>query len=119
MSDLKLSGKIYKIFPTNQVSEKFKKREIVLETESDKYPQLVKFELTQDNCSKADDLQTNQECTFHFNVRGREYINKENVAMYFVTLNVWRIESVVMEKPKETEPPKADHNDKFADDLPF
>ena len=117
MSDLKLSGKIYKIFPTNQVSEKFKKREIVLETESDKYPQLVKFELTQDNCSKADDLQTNQECTFHFNVRGREYINKENVAMYFVTLNVWRIESVVMQQEDTTRKDMDDRAD--SDDAPF
>jgi hypothetical protein len=50
MSELKLEGKLIKIFETNQISEKFKKREFVIETD-EQYPQTVKFQLVQDSCA--------------------------------------------------------------------
>ena len=44
METLKIEGVITKIMPTEQLTETFKKRNFVLETD-EKYPQKIKFEL--------------------------------------------------------------------------
>jgi hypothetical protein len=93
MSELTLTGRLHKIFDTNQISDSFKKRDFVIETE-DQYPQMVKFELTQNTCDKINDFKVGDEITAHFNVRGREWTNKNNEVVYFVSLNAWRIEKV-------------------------
>ena len=42
---------------TVQVSEKFKKREFVIElTDNPKYPQTIQFQLVQDSCPMLDNL---------------------------------------------------------------
>lgn len=121
MSELKEVGTVYKIFDTEVISDSFKKREFVIKTQGD-YPQLIKFELTQDNCSKADNLKEGQAIEVSFNLRGREWINPQNEAKYFNTLQAWRISTPQQSEntasmPATTEAPPADTN--FADELPF
>ena len=122
MAELSLTGKVYKIFETTKISDSFEKRDFVIETE-DQYPQKVKFELTQNNCSKIDDLKEGEMVTVHFNIRGREWNNTQKGEMvYFVSLNAWRIEK---EQTTDTAVPfpSADtvtaDTDPAADDLPF
>jgi len=116
---LSLTGTVYKIFDTKRVTETFTKRDFVIETTDDKYPQKVKFELTQDNCSLADKLKDGESVEVHFNVRGREWKNEEKREwVYFVSLNAWRIEA----KSSEIEPmpeTKKEVPTTGGDDLPF
>lgn len=92
MSELKLEGTLYKKFDTKQVSATFQKREFVAQT-VEQYPQTVKFELTQDNCQKLDQFKEGDDLIIHFNVRGREWNSpKTGEMMYFVSLQVWRLE---------------------------
>lgn len=117
MSELKINGKIIAIMDTQQVTDSFSKREFVIET-NEQYPQMIKFELTQGNCSKLDFEKVGNELTVHFNCRGRKWTNKQGEDVYFVTLQAWRLESVSSEPQVSTgasEPPA----DSFADDLPF
>ena len=121
MSDLKLTGKIYKVVETVQVSDSFKKREFVVETD-DKYPQLVKLEFVQDAVTKLDGLSKGQAVEVAFNIRGREWTSPKNEVKYFVTLQAWRISTQQQsETPAPmaatTEPPTEQTN--FASDLPF
>ena len=46
----KASGKIVKIFDTEQKSASFQAREFVIEVADGQYPQMVKFQLVQDKC---------------------------------------------------------------------
>ena len=50
MSDAKLevTGVLYKDFGTQRVTDKMEKREFVIETTDEQYPQLIKFELIND-----------------------------------------------------------------------
>ncbi len=48
-----ISGKIKVIGETQVISEKFKKRELVITTE-DKYPQHITLQLVQDKCNILD-----------------------------------------------------------------
>lgn len=87
-----VEGKLYKKFDTNQVTDTFRKREFVLEMEDGAYTQLIKFQLTQNNCEKLDPFAEGDKLKVTFSLRGREY-KKDNNTSYFTNLDAWRIES--------------------------
>ncbi len=91
MSDLKIKGKLIKKFEPQTYGESFRKMEFVIETD-DKYPQKIKMQATQDNIQKFEELTEGLIADWYFNVRGREWTNKENKTVYFVSLDVWRHE---------------------------
>ena len=84
---LKLSGVIYAIEDSVQVTEKLTKRNFIITT-GDKYPETVAFELINDKCGLADGFTVGQEVDVLFNVRGREYNGK-----FYTNLSAWKIES--------------------------
>jgi hypothetical protein len=88
---MQVAGKIVAIMPTQVVSEKFSKREFVVET-PDQYPQQILFQLTQDKCSLLDSLQVGQEVDVHLNIRGRSWTNPQGETKYFNTLESWKID---------------------------
>jgi len=91
----KLTGLIKVLNPTVQVNEKFAKREFVVTDNSTQYPQDIQFQATQDKCAMMDSFQVGQNVEVSFNLRGREWVNpKSNVAMYFNSLEAWKIEAV-------------------------
>ena len=122
MENLKIEGIITKIKATEQLTETFKKREFILETE-EKYPQKIKFELTQNNTDLVNDIKKQVNAVVYFNVRGREYTDNQNQVKHFVSLNAWKIETSpltpeVPEQIKQAEPlPVA--IDPSVDELPF
>jgi len=115
----KTKGKIIDIFQTQQISDKFKKREFVIETD-EQYPQLIKMEFVQDNCSKLNSFAIGQDVEVFFNLRGRKWTNKEGKDNYFNTLNVWRMVETKTEIPTLPQtPPKSPEPIGEDDDLPF
>lgn len=89
--ELSIKGKLIKKFEPQTYGDSFKKMEFVIETE-DKYPQKIKMQATQGNIQKFIELTEGLIATWYFNVKGREWTNKENKVMYFVSLDVWRHE---------------------------
>lgn len=87
------TGKVKVVNATIQVSEKFAKREFVVEIAGD-YPQLISFQLTQDKCSLADSLNLDDEITVSYNLRGREWTSPQGEVKYFNTLEAWKIDKV-------------------------
>jgi single-strand DNA-binding protein len=86
---LEIEGKLFLDLQTQKVSDSFKKREFVVVIDEDtKYPQYVKFELSQDKCAELDKVREGQNIVVHFNLRGREWNGK-----YFTNLNAWRIQA--------------------------
>jgi hypothetical protein len=76
---------------TQVISEKFSKREFVIET-SDQYPQLIMFQLTQDKCNLLDGFGVGNKLEVSFNLRGREWTSPAGEVKYFNTLEAWRLE---------------------------
>jgi Domain of unknown function (DUF3127) len=90
---LDISGKLHAVFDTTQVSERFTKREFVLElTDNPKYPQLVQFQLTGDRCSQLDSFAVGDLVRLDFSLRGREWKSPRGETKYFNSLDVWKIE---------------------------
>lgn len=85
-----VTGPLYEIFDEQQVSEKFRKREFVIEIPG-QYPEHVKFQLVQDKCALLDGFHIGDEVTVTFNLRGRGF-NKNGQMMYFTNLEAWRVE---------------------------
>jgi len=92
MSELKLSGTITLINDTNQINDKFKKREFVV-TDNGMYPQTIMFQSTQDKCAMLDSYKVGQSVTVDFNLRGRAWESPSGETKYFNTLEAWKIEA--------------------------
>lgn len=90
----KLQANVKSVGQTISVSEKFSKRELVVEIPDDKYPQTVQFEATQDKCGLLDSIGTGQEVEITFALRGREWTNPQGEVKVFNTLNLVRIEAI-------------------------
>lgn len=132
---METTGLLREVYPTQNVSEKFKKREFVLATDTTTpYPQYISFQLTQDKCSLLDGFGTGDELKVSFNLRGREWSGPQGVK-YFNTLEAWKIEKIGTSSakpastsaPAQTSAPAAQaspsapvfHSSNDNDDLPF
>ena len=88
----KLNGTIKTIKDTVQVSEKFSKREFVVNDSSSMYPQDILFQSVQDKCSMLNEYSEGDNVEVSFNLRGREWISPQGEVKYFNTLDAWKIE---------------------------
>lgn len=87
------------IFPTIQVSEKFTKRDVVITTTTDMYPQDILVQFTQDKCAVLYTYKVGQEVDVDYNLRGKEWINPQGEPKYFNTIEGWRISLASGESP--------------------
>jgi len=89
---MNIKAKLLEIFSPQQISDKFKKREFVVEfAENPQYPEFIKFELIQDKCGIIDNYSAGDEIDVHFNLKGRKWTDPKGEVKYFNTLQAWRI----------------------------
>lgn len=116
-----IKGKVHEISQVITVSDKFKKRELILEyAENPTYPEYVKFEAVQDKVNLFDSFNVGDQVELFFNLRGRPWTDKTGKTSYFNTLSVWRASKLGgtdANEPEYTAPIiiPADEDD----DLPF
>lgn len=127
----KLKGTVKLIKDTVQVSDKFAKREFVINYSESMYPQDILFQSVQDKCSMLDGFSENEEVEVSFNLRGREWTSPQGEVKYFNSLDAWRIEKIGQGMPQggpsdmnlESEPApaasSASTDKEEDDDLPF
>lgn len=121
------SGTIKLIEDVQTFGSGFTKREFVVTTEHDKYPQDLKFEVVKDKCSLLDAFEAGQKVVVNFDIRGNEYKGR-----YYVNLSAWKIQAAdgsapVPAKKQAAEPaepaePSMDdlrNGDDFDDEIPF
>ena len=118
---IEATGKLHSFGETQQISDRFSKREFVIETtDNPKYPQLVQFQLTGDRCSQLDEFSVGETVRIEFSLRGREWRSPKGEIKYFNTLDVWKLERVGERKAKEPEPQTRMTTTSGAnDDIPF
>ena len=115
---MEVQGTVMAVSDLVTVSEKFKKRELIVQVEG-KYPQDIMIEFHQDKCDLLNSIAEGEEVTVGINLRGRKWTNPETqVDRYFNTLAGWKIEvTPSLNEPVKTIPTPAEQ--KAADDLPF
>ena len=123
-----IEGKLIEKYNTEQVSDRFKKREFVIEKTSESYGKeyidTIKFQLTQDKCSELDAVNINDNIKVTFNIKGRRW-EKNGIVNYFNNLEAWKINSTSNSNaPSNVPPPDVSEADLIPldednDDLPF
>lgn len=113
-----ITGTIIKIGEVQQITDKFKKRELVINTGGE-YPQYIPIEFTQDKINLLNNLSNGQVVSVNFELRGREWNGK-----YFANVQGWKIETMEVSKPSRQEVNKdiIDNAHELSDpqdDLPF
>ena len=133
-----INGRLAEKYETQQISDRFQKREFVLEIKSTgtsgyEFVDFIKFQSTQDKCTLLDQFDIDDMVKVAFNLRGRKW-EKDGQVSYFTNLEAWRIEKIQSETnepandipvkdtlpdqdaPFPSQPPE---NDSGFDDLPF
>jgi hypothetical protein len=87
-------GTLHALFDEQQVTEKFRKREFVVEIEDGNYLQYVKFQLTQDKCSALNSFQKGDKVKVVFGLSGREGKSRDGNTVYYTNLGAWKLEKI-------------------------
>jgi single-stranded DNA-binding protein len=121
-----ISGKLIVKKDTEQVTDKFRKREFVISDESSQYPQEIVFQLVQDKVDLLDPFNEGEQIKVNFNLRGRRWNNpKTNETKFFNSLDAWRLEREGAEAPAGNDLPPMPTSEPVSlpeddsDDLPF
>ena len=70
---MEASGRIHATMETQQITERFRKREFVVElADNPRYPQFVLFQLTGDRCESLDGFEVGQEVRVEFSLQMKE-----------------------------------------------
>lgn len=89
---MEIRGKVHEIGATQQVTESFKKRDmIVAYAENPQFVEYIRFEATQDRVNIFDNLSVGEDIEVSFNLRGRPWTNKDGLTTYFNSLVAWRV----------------------------
>lgn len=116
---MELTGKIKTIFETQTVSDKFKKREVIITTEANTpYTQYILCQLTQDKTSLLDSMSEGDEVKAQYNLRGRLW-NGPQGEKCFVTVELWKIERIGESAKQNPNTPTFTSDPNEVQDLPF
>lgn len=113
-----LKGTMAVIMPTQQVSDKFAKRDFVIKTDDPDYPQEILVQVTQAKCALLDNFNVGDKVEASINLRGRAWVNQaKGITQYFNTVEAWKL-SKIGSAPAPSSPEPASSN---TDDgsLPF
>jgi len=132
-----INGRLAEKYETQKVSDRFQKREFVLEVKSTgatgyEFVDYIKFQATQDKCSLLDQVNADDTVKVSFNLRGRKW-EKDGQVSYFTNLEAWRIEKLSSDSVEPTSeasfensepidapfPSSPPEDDSGFDDLPF
>lgn len=102
-----ITGKLIQVNDTQQVSERFKKREFVLETNEEVngnvYTNFAKMQLVQNKCEVIDNFNVGDMVKVNFNIKGNKWERDGNVN-YITNLDAWRIENAQQQAPAQAPP---------------
>lgn len=84
---MNIVGKIHQIGEEQSVSDKFKKREFVINT-GGQYPQYILLQLVNNNCSVIDSFNIGDSVVAFINLKGREYNGK-----YYNSIECYKLKS--------------------------
>lgn len=133
MAIVTINGTVKHVGQTQQISERFSKREVVITETVGQYPQHIPVEFANDKTSLLDDLGPGDQVTVSCYVNGREYTDRNTgQPRYFLSLRGDRIEKAGATPTPPPAPPYpgsaattppppsiSDMPEEKEDDLPF
>lgn len=110
---LEVTGKLLVKYDTQQVSERFKKREFVMELAEEingnVYTNYAKMQLVQNKCEILDRFNEGDNIKVNFNIKGNRW-ERDGKVNYITNLDAWRIESANANMPAQQSAPAYNNN---------
>lgn len=101
--NLEITGKLVEKFEPQQVSERFRKREFVLEITDEFNGNVItnfaKMQLVQNKCEIIDRYNMGDMLKVNFNIRGNRW-ERDGKVNYITNLDAWRIEPAMQGQPQ-------------------
>lgn len=117
---MELKGRVFLVGNVEVVSDKFQKRELVLEyAENPEYVEYIKFEASQKKVDLLDGIRVGDTVEAHFNLKGRGWKDKSGKQNYTNTLALWRLAKVEAETVRSEVYAGAGEDDDSNSGLPF
>ena len=91
---MEVQGTIYAIGEIQEITEKFKKQEIILETLNGEYTQHIKIQFTQKRVELLQSFAPGSEVVCSINLTGKLYQNKQGKQDCFTSVDCWKINNV-------------------------
>jgi hypothetical protein len=91
---MEVQGTIYAIGQIQEITDKFKKQEIILETLNGEYTQHIKVQFTQKRIDLLQAFAPGSEVVCSINLTGKLYKNKEGKEDCFTSVDCWKINNV-------------------------
>ncbi|WP_462318907.1 DUF3127 domain-containing protein [Marinilabilia sp.] len=91
-----LTGKLIVKEDTVKISDRFQKREFVIDVPNEKNPEwndTIKFQITQDRVELIEPFNIGEDVKVAFNIRGKKW-ERDGKVNYFTNLEAWRIDKV-------------------------
>jgi single-strand DNA-binding protein len=85
MNEFYIEGKLIKIDDTQEITEKFKKRDFVISTDS-QYPEEIKFEVINNNVNYLDSFNVDDNVKISFIIKGSKYNERHYVNLRAIAI---------------------------------
>jgi hypothetical protein len=110
---LEVTGKLLVKYDTQQVSERFKKREFVMELAEEingnVYTNYAKMQLVQNKCEILDRFNEGDSIKVSFNIKGNKW-ERDGKVNYITNLDAWRVEAAAAGMPSQQQSAPAYNN---------
>ena len=90
--DYAFTGTVKKVGDVQKISDRFSKRELVVTSEEERYPQNVAFEFVNDRGDLMDGVNESDRVTVHFDISSREWAAPDGTVKYFTSLRAWKLD---------------------------
>jgi archaellum component FlaG (FlaF/FlaG flagellin family) len=87
---MQVKGTIKRVMPTVTISDKFKKRDIVVTTDGE-YPQDLNIQFTQNKCDVLNQYQAGDNVVVDINLKGNDRVSADGVVSNFTKIEGWKI----------------------------
>jgi len=90
---LKIKGTVYKVSQEEVKSEKFKKREVILEVIEGTYKQHLTVQFSNGKCDLLNNVRQGDMISVSINLKGRLWTGADGIEKCFNTIEGWQIET--------------------------
>ena len=90
--DYTFTGTVKKVGDVQTFSSGFTKRELVVTSEEERYPQNVAFEFLKERADMLDGVRESDRVTVHFDISSREWAAPDGSVKYFTSLRAWKLD---------------------------
>jgi hypothetical protein len=90
---LKIKGTVYKVSQEEIKSEKFKKRDVILEVIEGTYKQYLTVQFSNAKCDLLNNVRQGDMISISINLKGRLWTGADGIEKCFNTFEGWQIES--------------------------